>query len=375
MSPAKATASGPAAGAAKKAAAEEATLAVDVKGLTVKFGDFTAVDNVSFQVARGEIFGFLGANGAGKTTTIRVLCGLLKPSAGEIHVGGESFHDDNHGLKSKSGYMSQKFTLYNDLTVAENLDFTAALRNVPRKELKERKERLFKLVGFDHGEDAMVGSLPGGLKQQVSLAAALLHEPEIVFLDEPTAGVAPEARVRFWEIIGNLARHGQTVFVTTHYMDEAEQCGRIALMRDGKLVALDSPAGLKKAAFPWGLVEIEEASGAPEGWQARMQNLDGVLSVKPHGRRWHVEPQSAKAIAQINAALPAGLTARVLEPSLEDVFLKIVEPTAKEISAAALSGAAQAPAIKAAPADREAPAAKTKPVAKAAPAAKRGSRG
>ena len=300
--------------------------AVDVRGLTVRFGDFTAVDAVSFQVPKGEIFGFLGANGAGKTTTIRVLCGLLKPSAGEIHVGGEGFHEDNTGLKRKSGYMSQKFTLYNDMTVGQNLAFTAALRDVPAKELEARKARLFKLVGFDRPESTLVGALPGGLKQQVSLAAALLHNPEIVFLDEPTAGVAPEARVRFWAIIRDLAKAGQTVFVTTHYMDEAEQCGRIALMRDGKLVALDSPAGLKRHAFPWGLVELEDAGKAAPGWQEKLRDLPGVASLKAHGRRWHLEPESAAAAVKLKAHLPKGLAAHVIEPSLEDVFLKIVEP-------------------------------------------------
>jgi len=300
--------------------------AVEVRGLTVAFGAFKAVDNVSFKVGRGEIFGFLGANGAGKTTTIRVLCGLLKPSAGEIHVGGEAFGGDNTGLKSKSGYMSQKFTLYMDMSVRENMEFTAALRGVPKAELKARKERLFKLVGFDRSEDTMVSDLPGGLKQQVSLAAALLHQPEIVFLDEPTAGVAPEARYRFWSIIRDLSKAGQTVFVTTHYMDEAEQCGRIALMRDGKLVALDSPKGLKSHAFPHGLIELE-AIGKPEsGWLARYEALAGVVGIKPHARRWHLEPASAAAWTRLKPRLPKGLRARVIKPSLEDVFLKIVDP-------------------------------------------------
>jgi ABC-2 type transport system ATP-binding protein len=308
------------------ARAPKAGWAVEVKDLTVKFGDFTAVDKVSFSVSKGEIFGFLGANGAGKTTTIRVLCGLLKPSSGEIHVGGEGFHDDNRGLKGKSGYMSQKFTLYNDMTVAQNLAFTAALRNVPAKELADRKRDLFKLVGFDRDENGMVGSLPGGLKQQVSLAAALLHRPEIVFLDEPTAGVSPEARSRFWSIIRNLAKGGQTVFVTTHYMDEAEQCHRIALMRDGKLVALDSPAGLKRHAFPWGLVELEAVGELKPGWDGPLRSLAGVLSLKPHGRRWHLEPASARAWGGVKAKVPRGLKAHVIAPSLEDVFLKIVEP-------------------------------------------------
>jgi ABC-2 type transport system ATP-binding protein len=297
--------------------------------LTVAFGDFKAVDDVTFKVKRGEIFGFLGANGAGKTTTIRVLCGLLKPSAGEIHVGGEAFGADNTGLKKKSGYMSQKFTLYTDMSVAENMDFTAALRGVSTAQLKERKERLFKLVGFDRDEKAMVADLPGGLKQQVSLAAALLHEPEIVFLDEPTAGVAPEARYRFWAIIRDLSKAGQTVFVTTHYMDEAEQCGRIALMRDGKLVALDSPAGLKDHAFPHGLVEIEAKDGADEAWVAPLRKAKGVRSLKPHGRRWHLEPESAAAAGRLVAQLGRGLKAKRIAPSLEDVFLKIVEPKPK----------------------------------------------
>ena len=306
--------------------AGKAGWAVDVRGLTVAFGDFKAVDDVSFQVARGEIFGFLGANGAGKTTTIRVLCGLLRPTSGEIHVGGEGFHDDNSGLKSKSGYMSQKFTLYNDMSVSDNLEFLGALRDVPVKEMEARKQRLYKLVGFDRDEKVMVGSLPGGLKQQVSLAAALLHQPEIVFLDEPTAGVAPDARARFWSIIRNVAAAGQTVFVTTHYMDEAEQCGRIALMRDGKLVALDTPAGLKVHAFPWGLVELETTDSVKEGWDAGIRASAGVLSLKPHGRRWHLEPASAGAWARIKLKLPRGLKAHLVKPSLEDVFLKIVEP-------------------------------------------------
>ena len=303
--------------------------AVDVRDLTVKFGDFIAVDKVTFQVAKGEIFGFLGANGAGKTTTIRVLCGLLKPTSGEIHVGGESFHDDNHGLKSKSGYMSQKFTLYGDMTVAENLEFKAALRGVSAQDLKVRKERLFRLIGYDHSEKEMVRSLPGGLKQQVSLAAALLHEPQIIFLDEPTAGVSPEARARFWDIIRDLAKGGQTVFVTTHYMDEAEQCGRIALMRDGKLVALDSPAGLKKQTFPFGMIELEETGPLPEDWAQSLRSRPGVVALKPHGRRWHLEPDSQESGQTLRSSLPQGLTAHDFEPSLEDVFLKVVEPAAQ----------------------------------------------
>jgi ABC-2 type transport system ATP-binding protein len=306
--------------------AAPSSLAVDVRGLTVEFGNFKAVDDVTFKVKRGEIFGFLGANGAGKTTTIRVLCGLLRPSHGDIHVGGEPYAGDLTKLKAKSGYMSQKFTLYTDMSVAENLDFAAALRGVPEKSLPARKAELFKLVGYDRPESTLVADLPGGLKQQVSLAAALLHQPEIVFLDEPTAGVAPEARFRFWKIIKDLSEAGQTVFVTTHYMDEAEQCGRIALMRDGKLVALDTPAALKDHAFPYGLIEIEAGPSAKAGWDAAMRKKPGVLSLKPHGRRWHLEPANGGVYNRLKGALPRGLKAKRLAPSLEDVFLKIVEP-------------------------------------------------
>jgi ABC-2 type transport system ATP-binding protein len=302
------------------------SLAVEVAGLTVKFGDFKAVDDVSFKVARGEIFGFLGANGAGKTTTIRVLCGLLHPSSGTVKVAGLALKDGTaNAIKAKVGYMSQKFTLYTDMSVAENLDFAAALRNVPENELEARKQDLFKLVGYDRDVNTKVADLPGGLKQQVSLAAALLHEPEIVFLDEPTAGVAPAARQRFWSIIRNVAASGRTVFVTTHYMDEAEQCGRIALMRDGRLEALDSPAGLKRLAFPAPLIELELKAGAADGWQAALRKHAGVRALRQHGRRWHLELASKAAWSALKAKLPRGLKAKVVDSSLEDVFLKLVD--------------------------------------------------
>lgn len=221
-------------------------IAVDVKNLTVQFGDFFAVNNISFSVNRGEIFGFLGANGAGKTTTIRVLCGLLIPTSGEINTPG----------KSKVGYMSQKFTLYNDLTVEENLDFIAALRKLDKKTYLKRRQELFDFIAFDKPIKTMVQDLPGGLKQQVSLVAAILHDPEIIFLDEPTAGVSPASRERFWQLIKQLAGQGKTLFVTTHYMDEAEHCERIALMRDGEIIALDSPENLKKRTSENSLEEV-----------------------------------------------------------------------------------------------------------------------
>ncbi|WP_246845516.1 ABC transporter ATP-binding protein [Bdellovibrio sp. NC01] len=227
----------------------------------MKFGDFYAVKDISFSVEQGEIFGFLGANGAGKTTTIRVLCGLLIPSEGEAFVCGTRVADDPLKVKQSVGYMSQKFTLYDDMTVDENLSFAASLRKLDEQKFKENKERLLKFIRFQQSGSSMVRDLPGGVKQQMSLVAALLHDPEVVFLDEPTAGVSPAYRQRFWQLIREVAGNGKTVFVTTHYMDEAEQCGRIALMKEGQLIALDTPENLKKKNFPEkqpGEVHLEE---------------------------------------------------------------------------------------------------------------------
>jgi ABC-2 type transport system ATP-binding protein len=227
--------------------------AVELDNLTVKFGDFEAVKNLTLSVEEGEIFGFLGANGAGKTTAIRVMCGLLVPTSGSVCVAGEDFSLGGGAIKRKVGYMSQKFTLYDDLTVRENMEFKAAIRKLPDAAARERMDRIFEFIGYDFGRDTMVKDLPAGVKQQVSLAATLLHDPEIVFLDEPTSGVSPAVRARFWSLIRKLAGDGKTVFVTTHYMDEAEECGRIALMRAGKLIALGSPEQLEKDAYPRGL--------------------------------------------------------------------------------------------------------------------------
>lgn len=225
--------------------------AVRVKNLTVKFNNFIAVNNISFEVKKGEIFGFLGANGAGKTTTIRILCGLLTPTSGDVEVSGIDFKKDNgQSIKFKIGYMSQKFTLYDDLSVEENLSFTASLRKLDRATYQKRKSELLKFISFDRSLSSKVIDLPSGIKQHISLVAAMLHDPEIVFLDEPTAGVTPASRARFWALIQKVIATGKTVFVTTHYMDEAEQCHRIALMRDGELIALDSPLNLKKKTFP-----------------------------------------------------------------------------------------------------------------------------
>ena len=238
---------------------------VEVKNLTVKFGAFTAVDHISFHVHPGEIFGFLGANGAGKTTTIRVLCGLLEPTSGDVRVAGLDPKKGLEAVKARVGYMSQKFTLYPDMTVDENLEFAAALHKIPPEIHKRRRKEGLEIIAFKAKTSQLVRELSGGTKQEVSLVAALLHDPEILFLDEPTAGVSPVSRSRFWSIIRGLSQRGKTVFVTTHYMDEAENCGRIALMRDGQIVALDNPANLKKNTFPEPLFELTPQAGGQNG--------------------------------------------------------------------------------------------------------------
>lgn len=299
--------------------------AIEVSDLTVRFGDFTAVDGISFSVDKGEIFGFLGANGAGKTTTIRVLCGLLKPASGNVKVAGLWIEGGGGAIKKRVGYMSQKFTLYNDLTVEENLAFAAGLRKLPGETLKRRTGELFDFIGFEHSPKTMVKDLPGGIKQEVSLAAAMLHEPEIIFLDEPTSGVAPALRTRFWKLIRRVTGTGKTVIVTTHYMDEAEQCGRIALMRAGKIIAMDSPAALRKKTFPEPLLELDPKERPAGALLETLRGLEGIIQIQPQGMRYHVTVKDENICGKISEALPEGMTARRIPPSLEDVFLRLVE--------------------------------------------------
>lgn len=219
--------------------------AVRMDGLVKRFGDFVAVDHVTLTVQPGEIFGFLGPNGAGKSTTIRILCGLLAPTAGLAEVNGFDVATAPEQVKQSIGYMSQKFSLYDDLTVAENIDFFAGIYGVPKKKRSEREEEVLRMAGLEGQRDTLTRLLPGGWKQRLALGCAILHEPRILFLDEPTSGVDPIARRRFWDLIYGMAASGQTVFVTTHYMDEAEYCQRVALMDCGKVVALGSPGELK----------------------------------------------------------------------------------------------------------------------------------
>ncbi|MCL8007266.1 ABC transporter ATP-binding protein [Gelidibacter japonicus] len=219
---------------------------IEAQGLTKTFGDFTAVNAISFEVKKGEIFGFLGANGAGKTTAMKMLIGISKPSSGEAKVAGFDVYSQTESIKKNIGYMSQKFALYDDLTVKENINFFGGIYGLSRAKIKEKMKQLIDELGLEHIADQLVGSLPLGWKQKLSFSVSLLHEPKIVFLDEPTGGVDPITRRQFWEMIYKSANEGTTIFVTTHYMDEAEYCDRVSIMVDGRIDALDTPKMLKK---------------------------------------------------------------------------------------------------------------------------------
>jgi ABC-2 type transport system ATP-binding protein len=299
---------------------------VSAKELTRTFGEFVAVDRVSFEVAPGEIFGFLGSNGAGKTTVIRMLCGLLKPTSGKGTVAGFDIATRAAEIKDRIGYMSQKFSLYSDLTVDENLRFWAGTYRVWGKRFEERREWAFEMTGLGSRRNALVADLPGGFRQRLALSCALLHRPPVVFLDEPTGGVDPEARRRFWDLIDDLSADGVTVFVTTHYMDEAERCHRVALMHAGKLLALDTIPALKKIFAPGSVLEIEcrDAARALE----QLDDLDGVIDVALFGNHLHAvvtAPNIAEATQHhLEASGFAPVKVRPVPPSLEDVFIRSI---------------------------------------------------
>lgn len=300
-----------------------------VENLSVYFDSFKAVDDISFAVEPGEIFGLLGANGAGKTTTIRVMCGLLAPSQGQITLDEISFSVDNHNaelIKSRIGYMSQKFTLYDDLTIEENWRFIASLRNLSQDYFKMRQNYLTQWLALNDKLGTLVKSLPSGLKQQVALAAALFHDPLVVFLDEPTAGVSPTARAQFWNLIKVLAKEGKSIVVTTHYMDEAENCDRLALMRAGQMIAIDSPADLKKETFPHGLLRLESLKNDLELKKIlKKLNQEKIISSWPCGLQHHVVIREKEVWDKRYDELRGLAHVEMLEPSLEDVFLELVE--------------------------------------------------
>ncbi|MGH7668655.1 MAG: ATP-binding cassette domain-containing protein [Gemmatimonadaceae bacterium] len=300
--------------------------AVEVHDLTRKFGDFTAVDHVSFEVPEGEVFGFLGPNGAGKTTTIKMLTGLLAPTSGTGRVAGFDVRTDTERIKERIGYMSQLFSLYGDLTVEENIAFFAGLYDVTGARLEARRDWVLDMAGLTEHRRQMTADLPLGWKQRLALGCAVLHEPPILFLDEPTSGVDPVSRRSFWELIYTLADRGTTIFVSTHYMDEAEYCNRLALMNRGRLIALDRPAALRgRMTEP--ILEIATDNG-PAAVQ-ELQRAPGVLEAAMFGRTVHVVVQDEAAARD---TLPAFLSAHgrtceritTVRPSLEDVFVSLV---------------------------------------------------
>jgi ABC-2 type transport system ATP-binding protein len=302
------------------------TCAVEVTDLTKKFGEFTAVDHVTFDVEPGEIFGFLGPNGAGKTTTIRMLTGLLLPTSGDGCVAGLDIRTDIETVKQRIGYMSQLFSLYGDLTVEENIAFFAGLYGVTGERLAARRAWVLGMAGLEGNGRQLTAELPLGWKQRLALGCAVLHEPPILFLDEPTSGVDPVARRNFWELIYTLADAGTTVLVSTHYMEEAEYCHRLALMNRGRLIALDTPKAIK-ARMTEPILEIRTSQG-PLVAEA-LQGQRGVVEAAMFGRAVHVAVENAAASA---AALPAFLAAKGLAvesitpvpASLEDVFVALV---------------------------------------------------
>ncbi|MBI1878048.1 MAG: ABC transporter ATP-binding protein [Chloroflexi bacterium] len=300
------------------------SFAIEVLGLTKKFGDFVAVNDVNFEVHRGEIFGFLGPNGAGKTTTIRMLLGLLTPTNGTARVVGYDVIKESEAMRKRIGYMSQRFSLYNDLTVEENLNFYGGVYGVHRSKLKERKQYILKMAGLVGRERELTRNLSGGWKQRLALGAAIIHEPEALFLDEPTAGVDPISRRAFWELIYELAEAGTTILVTTHYMDEAEHCQNLVFIQRGNLVAKGSPEEIKTTKMHGDVVEID--CDDPGQAIVILRDFNIFEEVALYGSLIHVVTDNLSAhLPLIEKSLTdKGIKVTSVEriaPSLEDVFI------------------------------------------------------
>ncbi len=301
--------------------------AVEAIDLTKKFGDFTAVDGINFTVERGEIFGFLGPNGAGKTTTIRMLLGLLRPTGGQATVLGFDIVKQSEEIKRRIGYMSQRFSLYNDLTVEENLNFYGGTYGVRNKRLRERKEYILKMAGLQGRERELTKNLSGGWKQRLALGTAIIHEPEMLFLDEPTAGVDPISRRAFWDLLYDLAEGGTTIMVTTHYMDEAEHCHNLAFIQHGRIVAQGTPEGIKETKMRGQVLEID--CDRPDIAIISLRQLGRFEEVALYGALVHVVTTDAEADRPliIKTLEERGVTVRAVDhiaPSLEDVFISSV---------------------------------------------------
>ena len=302
--------------------------AVEIRDLVKTFGTFVAVDHVSLQVKKGEIFGFLGPNGAGKSTTIRMLCGLLTPTSGDASVSGFDVRTQPEEIRRNIGYMSQKFSLYDDLTVEQNIDFFTGMYGVPRQRRQERKDYVLEMANLKERRGAQTYTLSGGWKQRLALGCAILHDPPVLFLDEPTSGVDPIARGAFWNLIHDMAETGHTVFVSTHYMDEAEFCNRLALMYRGKVIALGTPEELKRDLDGHALLRLDTA--ATLDTMRALDGVPGVVESAVFGGGLHVvvdEPEAT--MGRIRSKLAEGnIEIRRLEPitpSLEDVFVALIE--------------------------------------------------
>ena len=299
---------------------------VVIEKLVKRFGSFVAVDHIDLETRKGEVFGFLGPNGAGKSTTIRMLCGLLRPTSGRAVVVGFDVAGNREAVRQNIGYMSQKFSLYNDLKVIENIRLFAGLYSVPSKDLQARIEWALAMANLKGQENLITGTLPGGWKQRLALGCAVLHKPLVIFLDEPTSGVDPITRRQFWDLIHQMAGEGVTVFVTTHYMEEAEYCNRLALIFRGKIVALGTPSELKRDSMTGELLLVEcEALGAAV---EALQSAPGVMDAAVFGNALHLVVEDAlAAMPQLRSYLAAHSIAvsrmEQIRPSLEDVFVSL----------------------------------------------------
>ena len=302
---------------------------IRARNLQRRFGSLLAVDGLTFNVQQGEVFALLGPNGSGKTTTIRMLCGILAPSGGQGQVLGYDIAVEGERIKSSIGYMSQRFALYEDLSVQENLEFYGGIYSVPRTRLRQRVTELVGMAGLEGREHQLAGTLSGGWKQRLALGCAIVHEPPLLFLDEPTAGVDPISRRRFWRMIYGLAQSGVTVFLTTHYLDEAEHAHRVAMMFNGRLMALDTPEGVKRAAISGRLMELE-CSPVMEAL-AILEETPGVLETALYGLVFHVHldlglsPEALRNHLEV-AGLHVG-SLRPIAPTLEDAFISMLSRT------------------------------------------------
>jgi len=311
----------------------ENEIAVEVANLVKKFGNFAAVDDISFQIKKGEVFGFLGPNGAGKTTTIKILCGLLTPTSGKGRVGEYDVFTQSEKIKENIGYMSQKFSLYDDLTVEQNIDFYSGIYKVKKEKKKERKEWVLKMADLEEKRNRKTADLALGWKQRLALGCAFLHEPPVLFLDEPTSGVDPISRRNFWDLIYSISDKGTTVFVTTHYMDEAEYCHRLALIFRGKLVRLGTPEELKGKSISGSVWEVECKN--PIEALDSLQKDKRVIEASLFGMKIHIlvpfarEEEASALVSQIlDENKIEVIRLQKIVPSLEDVFVSLIREKA-----------------------------------------------